>query len=105
MNDFLDIVRASAEGSVTIDIDHPSGVLQWHLPGQRADELVEAIRERQGRVTFDRPPQEDYVRASVVRGPFSFEVGIEYRDGVEAWKEGVRGFAQIFQPYGLPRNR
>jgi hypothetical protein len=151
MTDFLSIVHASGEGGVTIDIDHPQGAMQWHLPGDRADELVDAIRARQGRVVFDRPPQEDYVRASVVRGPFSFEVAIEHRKGddfealtemleglaltaatnehanameaarafganarfvwgdrawfVEAWKEGARGFAQIFQPFGIPRNR
>lgn len=24
---------------------------------------------------------------------------------VEVWQEGRRGFAQVFQPFGVPRNR
>ena len=35
-------------------------------------------------------------------------IGVTWNDRayfVEVWQEGKRGFAQVFQPYGVPRNR
>jgi hypothetical protein len=99
---------------------------------------------------FERPPREDYVRATVECDGFTAEPAVEYRDGddfpylveelrvivkdwagpgldqmqaalaigrgvqhrwpdrayfVEVWQDGRSGFAQVFQPFGLPRNR
>lgn len=129
-------------------------------------------------VTFDRPPREDYVRATVDAHGYTLEPAVEFRAGdgfekiayllrtsarriahgawnstidshasefvaiapgrqgewirelmpdsmsiakalgeeiakrwpdrayfVEVWQDGREGFAQVFQPFGLPRNR